>query len=229
MLRPPPAVDRRFQGAHPISPGVDQLIPWSSERYVAGSTATEAKLNPPKEHVEHSFDRVYRASFADVARWVRALGAKDSDVEDLTQEVFIIVRRKLPSFDGLNLQGFLYRIAQRTVRDYRRSAWFRNLLGKRSSLPELTSPNPNGLQKLEHTERRRALESILARMSEKRRTTFVLFEIEGYSGQEIAQIQSLPLKTVWTRLYHARKAFVEMVSELAPLKEGLKEGLEGEE
>jgi RNA polymerase sigma-70 factor (ECF subfamily) len=206
MFRPPAAVDRRFPSAHPMSSGVDQLIPWSN----AGSPATGATL--PKEHAEHSFDWVYRVCFVDVARWVRALGAKDSDVEDLTQDVFIIVRRKLASFDGHNLQGFLYRIAQRTVRDYRRSAWFRNLLGKRASLPELTSSNPTGLQMLEHAERRRALDSILARMSEKRRSTFVLFEIEGYSGQEIAQIQSLPLKTVWTRLYHARKDFVGMVA-----------------
>jgi RNA polymerase sigma-70 factor, ECF subfamily len=217
MFRPPSSIDRRFQGAHPITPAVDQLIPWSSERYVVGSTATEARL--PRERDEQSFDSVYRQCFVDVARWVRALGAKDSDVEDLTQEVFIIVRRKLPSFDGLNLQGFLYRIAQRTVRDYRRSAWFRNLLGKRARLPELPSRSPSALQVLEDGELRKALDSILARMSEKRRTTFVLFEVEGYSGQEIAQIQSLPLKTVWTRLYHARKDFVRMVSEL----------LEGEE
>jgi RNA polymerase sigma-70 factor (ECF subfamily) len=219
MFRPPTALDRRFRSANPISSGVDQLIPWSN----GGSAASE--VTRAKEHPEHSFDWVYRVCFSDVARWVRALGAKDSDVEDLTQEVFIIVRRKLASFDGLNLQGFLYRIAQRTVRDYRRSAWFRNLLGKRGSLPELTSSNPTGLQMLEHAERRRALDSILARMSEKRRSTFVLFEIEGYSGQEIAQIQSLPLKTVWTRLHHARKDFVGMVSELSPAKEGL----EGEE
>ena len=48
-------------------------------------------------------------------------------------------------------------------------------------------------------------------MSEKLRTTFVLFEIEGYSGEEIARIQDVPLGTVWTRLHHARKEFWKLL------------------
>ena len=48
-------------------------------------------------------------------------------------------------------------------------------------------------------------------MSEKLRTTFVLFEIEGYSGEEIAHIQDVPLGTVWTRLHHARKEFWKLL------------------
>jgi RNA polymerase sigma-70 factor (ECF subfamily) len=192
---------------------VEQVIPWSGGGgYVAAPPAVVAKS--PEDLARPSFDAVYRSCFVDVARWVRALGANDADVQDLAQEVFIIVRRKLSSFDGRNLAGFLYRITQRTVRDHRRSAWFRHLLGKHSSLPELVSPDPNGLQMLQDSERRKVLETILGRMSEKRRTTFVLFEIEGYSGEEIAQIQSLPLKTVWTRLHHARKDFMRMVSGL---------------
>ena len=191
---------------------MEQAVSWSRQgEYVS---APSAPADSSGERVLASFEAVYRTYFGEVARWVRALGANDGDIEDLTQEIFIIVRRKLSSFDGRNLPGFLYRIAQRTVRDHRRSAWFRHLLGKRSPLPELLAPEPSGLQLIQESERRKALEAILARMSEKRRTTFVLFEIEGYSGEEIAQIQSLPVKTVWTRLHHARKDFVRMVSEV---------------
>ena len=50
-------------------------------------------------------------------------------------------------------------------------------------------------------------------MSEKLRSTFVLFEIEGYSGEEIARIQDIPLGTVWTRLHHARKDFWKIVAD----------------
>jgi RNA polymerase sigma-70 factor (ECF subfamily) len=177
---------------------------------------------PPRERATPSFDHVYRSRFDDVARWVRALGATPADIEDLTQEVFIIVRRKLASFDGLNLPGFLYRITQRTVRDHRRSAWVRRLLGRRAPLADLAAREPSALQVLHERERQRVVEGILAEMSEKRRTTFVLFEIEGYSGEEIAQIQSLPLKTVWTRLHHARKDFIRMVSQLPQEEENQK-------
>jgi RNA polymerase sigma-70 factor (ECF subfamily) len=196
-----------------MTPIVDQVVPWARRGgHIAAGDPTETKL--PEQDTRHSFESVYRECFVTVARWVRALGASDGDVEDLAQEVFIIVRRKLPSFDGRNLPGWLYRIAQRTVRDHRRSAWFRNVLGRQTPASEPTSPEPSGLQVLQQRERRNVLESILARMSEKRRSTFVLFEIEGYSGEEIAQIQSLRLKTVWTRLHHARKDFIRMVAEL---------------
>ena len=190
----------------------------SPRQACVAAPADQPGVDSIPEQAGGSFDSVYRAFFSHVARWVRAFGAYDADVEDLTQEVFIIVRRKLPSFDGRNLGGFLYRIAQRTVRDHRRSAWFRNLLGRRQALPELRSPGPTGMEALQQHEQRRLLDGILARMSDKRRTTFILFEIEGYSGEEIARIQSVPLKTVWTRLHHARKDFVRMVSELPALE-----------
>ncbi len=198
---------------------VDQVVPWARRGgHVATGKLSDVKL--PEQDTRHSFEFVYRSCFLSVARWVRALGANDGDVEDLTQEIFIIVRRKLPSFDGRNLPGWLYRIAQRTVRDHRRSAWFRNVLGRQTPSADPESPGPSGFQILQDRERRKALEAILARMSEKRRTTFVLFEIEGYSGEEIAQIQSLRLKTVWTRLHHARKDFLRMVAAL-PASEGV--------
>jgi RNA polymerase sigma-70 factor (ECF subfamily) len=203
-----------------MNPVVEDVIPWTGRGdYTAVSSSAGTKTRLPEEHAHSSFDSVYRACFVHVSRWVRALGANDADVEDLAQEVFIIVRRKLASFDGRNLPGFLYRIARRTVRDHRRSAWFRNLLGKQAPLPDLPSLAPTGLQVIQQREERQKLEAILARMTEKRRTTFVLFEIEGYTGEEIAQIQSLPLKTVWTRLHHARKDFMRMVAEL-PSAEG---------
>jgi len=187
------------------------MLTWPSGA-IAGSTS--AHVAPTQEPVAESFEHVYRTCFADVARWVRARGANEADVEDLTQEVFIIVRRKLPQFDGRNLPGFLYRITERTVRDHRRSTWIRNLFRNPLPLPDLEAPGVDSLHAIQQRERRQALDVILAKMSEKRRTTFVLFEVEGYSGDEIAQIQCLPVDTVWTRLYHARKDFLRLVEEL---------------
>ena len=57
-----------------------------------------------------------------------------SDTEDLAQEIFLVVRRKLDRFDGGNLAGWLYRIAQLTVRDHRRRAWFKNLTLRRRNV-----------------------------------------------------------------------------------------------
>jgi RNA polymerase sigma-70 factor (ECF subfamily) len=179
------------------------MVTWQGGRLVP---------SPAAESGGGSFEAVYRTWYTHVARWARGRGANEADVEDLAQEVFIIVRRKLAHFDGRNLPGFLYRITERTVRDHRRSAWFRNLFrGPQALGPEVGAHEDGTLEAIQRRERREALEAILAKMSEKRRTTFILFEIEGYTGEEIAQIQSLPVDTVWTRLHHARKDFMRLV------------------
>src|SRR5258708_6310421 len=69
---------------------------------------------------------------------------------------------------------------------------------------------------LEQRERQRALYRILARISEKRRTVFVLYEVEEYSGEEIASLLEIPLATVWTRLFHARKELARLAAGEAP-------------
>jgi RNA polymerase sigma-70 factor, ECF subfamily len=163
-----------------------------------------------------SFEQVYATTFNDVARWIRALGGMPSDVEDLTQEVFLVVRRKLSAFDGRNLRGWLYRIAQRTVRDYRRRAWFRRVFLGGGSAPDqydsaVAEGDPSDL--FERKEAEGLLHGLLAKMSDVRRTTFILFEVAGYSGEEIADMQGIPLNTVWTRLHHARKEFLRLVAE----------------
>ena len=80
------------------------------------------------------FRDIYDRWFTDVVRWLYALGMPSSDTEDLAQEIFLVVRRKLDRFDGGNLAGWLYRIAQLTVRDHRRRAWFKNLVLRRRNI-----------------------------------------------------------------------------------------------
>ncbi len=59
-------------------------------------------------------------------------------------------------------------------------------------------------------------------MSPKLRATFVFFELEGRSGEEIAAIQDIPRATVWTRLHNARKVFGKLVAELRRQEEETK-------
>jgi RNA polymerase sigma-70 factor, ECF subfamily len=162
-----------------------------------------------------TFEDIYGQWFHEVNRWVRAFGGLDADLDDLAQEVFIVVRRKLPEFDGGNLPGWLYRIAQRTVRDYRRRAWIRGLLLRKQTHRGDDDFAPQPLNPAELLERREAellLVEILKKMTTTRRTAFILFEIEGYSGEEIAELEQVPINTVWTRLHYARKEFSALIA-----------------
>lgn len=159
-----------------------------------------------------AFSEVYDRYFGEVERWVRAFGVPPADAEDVAQEVFVVVGRKLDAFDGGNLAAWIFRIASLTARRYRRRPWFKYLFSRRQDV-DMTCFEWVGSGPAESVERRQAqeqLQRVLARMSEKRRTAFILFEIEGYSGEEIAALFDIPVGTVWTRLHHARKEFVEL-------------------
>src|SRR5204863_467580 len=45
-----------------------------------------------------AFDGLYRAWFERVVRWLPAMGVASGDIEDVAQEVFVIVQRRLGSF-----------------------------------------------------------------------------------------------------------------------------------
>ena len=62
-----------------------------------------------------------------------------------------------------------------------------------------------------------AVERVLERMSPKKREVFALFELEGLSGEAIAERLACPINTVWTRLHHARAEFVTVARRLGCL------------
>jgi RNA polymerase sigma-70 factor, ECF subfamily len=192
---------------HPSSPGEMQPT--------VKRTPSETDL-PPLRVVDGGdlgFRRLYERWFDHVTKWLFALGVPSSDTEDLAQEVFLVVRRRLPEFEAGNVAAWLYRITELTARDHRRRAWFKNLLIRRRDLDltEMPYGGPTPDRSYEQEESRRRFHRLIEGMSEKLRATFVLFEIEGYSGEEIAQIQDIPLGTVWTRLHHARNQFWKLV------------------
>lgn len=171
------------------------------------------RLRTPDGETPLRFETVYARTFPAVCRYLRASGAPMSEIEDLAQEVFLVVQRKLPQFDGRNLDGWLFRIAALTVRDHRRRAWFRRFFHKQRELPVQEAPHADPSEHLSRVQAEARLAAVLARMAEKQRAAFVLFEIEGLSGEEIAAALEIPVSTVWTRLHHARRSFAALVAE----------------
>jgi RNA polymerase sigma-70 factor (ECF subfamily) len=173
--------------------------------------APEEGRSPQAAPPELSFEALYAQWFDDVSRWVRALGARDADRDDLVQDIFMVVHRRLADFDGQNVAGWLYRIAGRKVRDHRRLLWVKHLFGTKSTpLVEATlTTRHSALDELETKQKRELLERLLEKLNADQRAAFVLFEIEGNSGEEIARLQGVPINTVWARIHKARKKLQE--------------------
>jgi len=147
------------------------------------------------------------------ARW----GVADGDIDDLVQATFLQAARAAAHFDpSQSPRGWLFGVAGMIARRHRRSLMRALARLARWSASASERPPPTPGEVYEGDEARRRVEQTLARLSRKKREVFVLVTLEGLSGQEVAQSLGIPLKTVWTRLHHARRVLREALGEEAP-------------
>ncbi|HZL19303.1 MAG TPA: RNA polymerase sigma factor [Polyangia bacterium] len=160
------------------------------------------------------FNSVYAAWYGDVTRWLRALGGPPADLDDLAQEVFIVVHRRLHAFDGKNLAGWLYRIAIRQLRDLRRLRWVKNVFKRTVPLStRIAATGPTPVMALETKQKQDLLDRLLTKLSGPLRETFILFEIEGYTSDQIAAFHGVSVNTVRARIHRSRKRVLKLMAD----------------
>jgi RNA polymerase sigma-70 factor (ECF subfamily) len=160
------------------------------------------------------FSSVYRAHVQQVARWVARLGGSAVDVDDLVQDIFITAHRLLPEFRGeAKISTWLYRLTENAVRTRRRRERFRRLFTFNADVSRIEAADraPTPLEDVERKQSAALIYRALDRISEKYRTTFILFELEGHSGEQIAELTGVEVATVWVRLTRARKQLADAI------------------
>jgi RNA polymerase sigma-70 factor (ECF subfamily) len=148
-----------------------------------------------------------------VWRALRRLGVRDADAEDVCQEVFVVVHRRLGDFQGRsNVRTWIYGIAVRTASDYRRRASNRREVPTEAPPDELSRDDPHDT--LSQRQRRATLDRLLDELDEDKRAVFVLYEIEELPMSEIAVAVGCPLQTAYSRLHAARQKVTEAARKL---------------
>jgi RNA polymerase sigma-70 factor (ECF subfamily) len=151
----------------------------------------------------YEFDDVYTANVAFVWRVLRGMGVTDALVDDAAQDVFVVVHRRLPEFDGrFAVKTWLFEIAYRVACDYRRKS---KRAASHAPLGEdLRDRAPSPADSAAGNESLHLLEELLDGMDNEKRAVLVLSGIEGMTAPEIAAMTATPLNTVYTRLRRAR-------------------------
>jgi RNA polymerase sigma-70 factor (ECF subfamily) len=161
-----------------------------------------------------SFEEVYETYFAFVWRNVLNRGVPTSAVDDVVQEVFMVVHRKLPGFEGRSsLRTWLAGVVRRVVMDHVRKRG-NAPAGDEPLVVESVSPGRGPGEELDAKAAMRALDDLLASMPETQREVFILHEIEEMTGREIADAVGANENTVHTRLRAARRIFREGLARL---------------
>jgi RNA polymerase sigma-70 factor (ECF subfamily) len=162
------------------------------------------------------FDAVYQAHNQTVARWVARLGGPGVDVEDLTQEVFLLVNRRLPEFrQESRLSTWLFSITAKIVANDRRRRrtrrWWTRFAPHAVEGAMATTDTP--LEELERREQRTQFYQALEALNERQRRALVLFELEEMSIAEIASLTELRPGNVRVLLHRARAAFLKRMTD----------------
>ncbi len=151
----------------------------------------------------------YERHFPFVLRTARRLGIPPEEAEDVVQEVFVVTLRKLHQFEAGRVTTWLYRICANVVSQRHRHRRVRQFFAHVFlAEPDEERRTPEG--NVAESQAQQQVRRILSRMKPKKREVFVLYELEGLSGEEIAERVGCPVQTVWTRLHHARQEFTRL-------------------
>jgi RNA polymerase sigma-70 factor, ECF subfamily len=150
--------------------------------------------------------QLYDSQFEFVERICRRLGTPDGELDDVVQETFLVDFKKLGAFSEGRVSTWLYRIAANVVSSRHRRRRVRSAL---YALFGRSEPPPQRAADAEYDAReaQAAVASVLERMAPKKREVFALYELEGLSGEQIAERVGCKVDTVWTRLHYARADF----------------------
>ena len=165
--------------------------------------------------LDEVLDRMYERHVTDVDRWVRRLVGPRDDVEDIVHDVFLVAVRRRGSFRGdASVKTWLFRIAHHVVRGRRRRERVRRWLFTRhaEALPAGRGAVVTPLEEMEQREQTARLYAALDRLPDDYRTALILYEIEGMSGEQVAELVGVQVGTIWVRLHRGRTRLMRELS-----------------
>jgi RNA polymerase sigma-70 factor (ECF subfamily) len=162
--------------------------------------------------VERYQQRATRLAF----RYVKRL----DDAQDIAQDAFIRVFKSIKEFrNESQFYTWFYRILVNLALDHLRrnknqaSEFQDGVLLRSQSAAEVQLKKTNPREELWKKQRRKAIVESIDSLPPDQRTTVILREIDGLSYEEIAQVTKVPIGTVMSRLFYARRKLQDKLKE----------------
>lgn len=190
--------------------------PWHTHQNASFYRRSSARVHSPAPIAANfatprltDLQALYEEHAAFVRRLARHLLGPARDPDDVTQEVFLLAWRLRHEYRGGSTRAWLGQMTLLICAHERRRGRLWRFLGLEHAA-DVPAPGDPELS-AEAREAMPAVDAALQSMPERQRVVFVLFEIHGFSGKEIAEMLGCPEGTVHTRLFHGRRAFFERV------------------
>lgn len=178
--------------------------------HTTGTLEGRASEDAEQTGVRLAFDH-YLVEFGPLAFRV-AMGVlrNPADAEDVAQEALFRAHRKFPGLrEPSRFRAWIVRVTFRLALDRSRSARRRELRETAWSRPEHRPAPPTVEQIALANEFQLRLERALDQLPDKFRIVLLLSAIQGYTLEEVSGLLEIPLGTVKSRLFFARKYLAE--------------------
>lgn len=182
----------------------------------------EELIAKAKDGNDHAFQQLIQLHYTTVEKFAYQLGNRRDEIEDITQEVFIRVYRFLDQFTQAKFTTWLYKITLNVTRDMARKR-SQNLKKVFKFQHQPQEDHPQVETHLLQSEEDRMLHICLQTLNEKYRIPIILFYFHDKKYEEIAEIMSISLSTVKTRILRGKTMLKKAVEEFE-VKEGGKYG-----
>lgn len=186
-----------------------------------GDRAADTVSDSDKSGRTLTFEAVYAEQFDFVWRAARGLGMTTSNIDDVVQEVFLIVHRKLQTLETPEaLRSWLFGITRRVCKDHRRSVSRRGPhveLDQQRDVDQGRDPQAHmvGRQELQIVER------YVDGLDEEHRALFFLTLLEGLPISDAAKALNLNANTTYSRVRTLRHELQGLLNEAGnPTGEG---------
>ena len=186
----------------------------------------ESKSNQPDEALARlaangnaaAFDEIYSRHRSFVYSIALRMTGNPADAEDLTQESFVSVLRRVGSFRAeASFTTWLYRLVTNQVKmhfRYRRSR--PEMQTSQAETPETWQPASRRNDPREQLIDRLAIEEAMLRLAPGYRAAFIRHDVEGYKHDEAARLSGHTVGTSKSQLHKARAGLKNMLSKRSP-------------
>ncbi|OJY23069.1 MAG: hypothetical protein BGO98_46640 [Myxococcales bacterium 68-20] len=154
-----------------------------------------------------TFEALFHGYIDFVWRSLRHFGVAEGDLEDQTQEVFLVAHRHLADVKVEHPRAWLYAITRRCAAAYRRRSHRRHERTVEEVPESSHSRDPAAGMEVDR------LASVLETLDEDKRTIFLLHDVEEMPMREVAEAVGCQLSTAYARLYAARRELAKAIKE----------------
>ncbi len=167
---------------------------------------------------EGAFEAIYRSCFSFVSNVSYRIVSKKDEAEEICQEVFITIYRKIGTFRGeSSLKTWVYRITINCALKYaqRKSKENKGMVELNDSFPA-ESQTKDVRHKMDEQKNEQIVRDLLNKLSPDQKICIVLRSMEGLRYHEIAETLNIPINTVRSRIKRARETMMALRKEVLP-------------